>query len=633
MADESSSWLGDDVCANCGAPARPSHLYCSQECKEEDAKQVDTTTTKAHLKAAPAPSLSASSLAKKTSNVSSWNEANESSKFRYPCPPSPNIVAKYNSALTSPALVALERSLPSASSTTSTTKGPHSISSSGDSSGMAARAKSSKRRSSSRSTFSSASDALSTEQSTPQSTSEVLEDEDDEYALDESDFYLPPSVRPSSIKLSSTATKADMAVTPSTSVTPDGTMRSPMSKITPTAHRRSLPSKTSDAAAQKTLEFARRPSTTNISAALAMTSPILNSMKGSLVETTRRMSGRHSQASLRDAQATLKGRKPISGQAIPKIIEKHMSATSKLDMIFQQDRKKADDSSPDLASASSSADKTLRAFSPFDKSAPASHSTVCGRYECSGLGSSIDSLNDDAVNDSDAPRRPSILRGHKHTHSAAAGLNFLGNASSSTASKMLMTPVVKKLELGKQNSVKDDTTDSSSTSFEERLRHPPRGRSKARGRRSASHRSPSPARGGARRGRSEDLLKNKEVEESLPHISPTSVRSQPLALPQGRRSSADQESSDEERGDERRGRSLTERDVPLQTFQSREREATNSTTKSGDTLDDSCEMAWPGYGHDIDTQGGYSKAGIAEKIASAILQGSKGYDDIDLDEL
>jgi hypothetical protein len=629
MTDESSSWLGDDVCTNCGAPARPNHLYCSQECKEEDAKQVDSSKPSGSLKAAPALPLAAASSVKKTASVPMLTEANDSTKFRYPCPPSPNIVAKYNSALTSPALVALERSLPNLPSTTSTIKGSHSISSSGDSSGMV-RAKSSKRRSSSRSTFSSASDAISTEQSTPQSTSEVVQDEEDEDALDASDFRLPPSVRPSTLMLSSTATEADMAVTPSTSVTPDGIMRSPVSKVTPTSHRRSLPTKTSaqsDAAARKTLEFARRPSTTNISAALAMTSPVLNSVKGSFGETTRRMSGRQSQASLREAQLTLRGRKSSGGRAIPTTSEKEKDFASRLDMIFQQHRGKADNSPPNLASASSSADKTLRALSPYDKSSPASHGSICGRYECSGLGSSVELLQDVA-----SPRRPSINRGHKHTHSAAAGLNFLGN-DNNTTSQLLMTPVVKKLDLEDESLIKEDIMDSSSTSFEERVRHPPRGRSKARGRRSASRRSPSPARGAARRGRSEDLLNSGVVEEqSLPRISPTSARSQPMAFPQGRRSSGNEESSDEV-GEERRGRSLTERDVPLRTFQSRERESMNSTTKSGDTLDDSCEMAWPGYGHDIDTQGGYSKAVLAQNIASAILHGSKGYDDVDLDEL
>jgi hypothetical protein len=127
VSDELSSWLGDDVCANCGATAQPNHLYCSQECKDEDAKHIDQG--KSTLAPKPTPALSSATRA---SSAPFWTESNDNSnKFRYPCPTSPSIVPKYNSALTSPALVALERSLPNTAPASTTGRGSHSISSSG----------------------------------------------------------------------------------------------------------------------------------------------------------------------------------------------------------------------------------------------------------------------------------------------------------------------------------------------------------------------------------------------------------------------------------------------------------------------------------------------------------------------
>ncbi len=39
-ADELSSWLGDDVCTNCGASTPHGKLFCSEACKLADAKEV-----------------------------------------------------------------------------------------------------------------------------------------------------------------------------------------------------------------------------------------------------------------------------------------------------------------------------------------------------------------------------------------------------------------------------------------------------------------------------------------------------------------------------------------------------------------------------------------------------------------
>ena len=37
-ADELTSWLPDDVCITCHAQVLAGQLYCSQECREDDAK-------------------------------------------------------------------------------------------------------------------------------------------------------------------------------------------------------------------------------------------------------------------------------------------------------------------------------------------------------------------------------------------------------------------------------------------------------------------------------------------------------------------------------------------------------------------------------------------------------------------
>lgn len=636
VPEELSSWLGDDVCANCGATAQPNHLYCSQECKEEDAKQIDSG--KSALAPKSAPALSSTT---KIGSTPFWTEANDSNsnRFRYPCPTSPSIVPKYNSALTSPALVALERSLPNTAPTSTTDRSSHSISSSGESS-SAAQAKSSKRRSSSRSTFSSASDAISTEHSTPQSNSEAIQDEED--ALD--DFHLPPSIRPSSILLSSTAREAKMAATLSTSVTPDGAKHSPASKITSTSHQRTLSNKAqhkTDMAGNNTIAFARRPSTTNLPPALALASPMLRpymspTMNSSRI-TTRRQSARHSQGTLQEAQATLRGRKSTTVRAIPSPAAFAQSASkamgaSALDVVSQHRKDGAAISPPCIASASSSAGKTLRALSPQDTDA--NQANICGRYGCCGLGSDDESLDHDAVND----RRPSLSRGHKHTHSAAAGLNSLYNQGTSSLAANAGLFLDPSSGQATASAVRLGSTEEKGSSFEERLRNPPRGRSKARGRRSTSHRSPSPGRGAGRRVRSEDLMKSVVDEAALssPSNLPGSARLQPIALLQARRSPVGREGIEDDDDDGRRGRSLTERDVPLQLLRSRQREETTSTLKGAERLEDSCEMAWPAYGHDMyerQSSSSTSKAKLAQKIATALIHGSKGYDDVDLDEL
>lgn len=638
--EELSSWSGDDVCANCGAPARSNHLYCSEQCKEEDAKH--TSADVAPKASTSAPVLSSyKNTSKKVQNAPSWTEADF--KFRYPCPPSPNILAKYNSVLTSPALVALERSLPTTSTPViKNDKDSQSVSSSGGSS--VAHQSKTKRRSSSRSTFSSASDVVSTEQGTPSSISEAIQDDDtdDLDALSNaSDFHLPPSIQP--FKSTPRETRSATA-TPSPGMTPDGSNRSPIGKVTPTPHHNARQNK-------KTIEFARKPYNTNLPPPVLFTSPVLavttmqrNDRIDGSVDTPRRKSSSNIQRSPKPDQATLKIKSSPSHRAErslqlstsfsgPAIVQS--TTDSEALAMSTKPSSRGHHSPPCLPSASSSAGKTLRAMSPLENMSPGLYTTICGRFGCSGMGSSADSLKEIDANfslhASQSPQRPSISRGHKHTHSAAAILSLSTSKKSSTlaaASKLMMTPSTQLVET-EEFGLESKLHFSDGEKVANMLKSPPRGRSKARGRRSASHRSPSPPRGVSRRGHSEDITKQQHAVGSL---SPSSARSQPIPRSQRRTSSVAkrQEVIDEPAEEQRRGRSPTERrTIDQKTQYNRQREETASTVTP---FSHSCEMAWPAYGHDWEAWQEESKA-VSGKLVGPTINGSKGYDDVDLDEL
>jgi len=318
-------------------------------------------------------------------------------------------------------------------------------------------------------------------------------------------------------------------------------------------------------------------------------------------------------------------------------------------------RRTSDDSPPTLASASSSAGMTLRAISPHDSTSPNLANAVCGRFGCSGLAGSIETSEDEARSrDSIASsRRASFARGHKHTHSAAAGLNFLSASSkhSLTAkSTLIMTPFSGDIQSQTRvanekscDSVKEDTVDVDERAETQQSR----GRSKARGRRSTSRRSPSPPRGVARRGRSEDLMKMtssvSRISRQPSPVSPASARSNPITFSPAQRSPVVEEDLGE-----RRGRSPTERrTVARGRTQHREQQQQqqqaplaaaakinlyHSLQRRGTA--DSCEMAWPAYGHHLDEWSDEkSKDDLAKSVATSIITGAKGYDDVDLDEL
>lgn len=632
--EELSSWLADDVCANCGAPARSNHLYCSEHCKDEDAKPKASTTS-APVLSSYTNSANSTNPSKKMQQAPSWTETD--SKFRYPCPPSPNILAKYNSVLTSPALVALERSLPNTStSMTKTDKDSQSVSSSGGSS--VAHQSKTKRRSSSRSTFSSASDVVSTEHGTPSSISDAIQDDesDDMDALSNaSDFHLPPSIHPFS---KSTPREARSATaTPSLGVTPDRSNRSPVNKVTPTPHQNARQNR-------NTIEYARKPYNTNLPPPVLFTSPVLavTTMQRSdrlddSLEIARRRSSGNLRKSPIPAQATLKSKKspsyrgerpPLSSAAFsgPVVVQ----STNDLDTLAISTKpSRGNHSPPCLPSASSSAGKTLRAMSPLENVSPGLYTAICGRFGCSGMGSNAGSLEIDDqfnINDGQSPQRPSLNRGHKHTHSAAAVLslsNSRNNSILAAASKLIMTPANQVAETKEVDEECKSQRDGEQV--ENKLKSPPRGRSKARGRRSASHRSPSPPRGVSRRGNSEDISKQRE-DGSSAIISPSSSRSQPVPRSQRRTSSVARRDEPEE--EKHRGRSPTERrSTPRKTHHSRQREETSSTVTP---FSHSCKMAWPAYGHDLEAWQQESKAELAKLVDPT---NSKGYDDVDLDEL
>lgn len=582
-ADELSSWLGDDVCTTCGTGVRAGQLYCSQECREEE--------TNTHLLAnnkpsssAPTKSSSASQLHntphhhRQSSKVSAWANAqressdSDSGKFRYVCPPSPHVLAsKYGSHLTSPALAALDRQ-----PTTTKVNGAEGEWTS-----------SSERRSSSRSTYSSASDNLSTDPSTP---SPLLHrsNNDDLDELDASDFNLPPSVIPTALQLKDTK-------------------QAPLAGRSPVQRPSGLPSV--QPSAQGAMSFARRPSRTNVPPPVLFTSPVLATtvMRASTAVRRDSHSGSKDTPSSNSSPKNSEAQKLAMSwqQAKQQLHDAHFVSNAKRSSVTTaaalpvglrsanaQVMRKAIPSPPLPNSASSSAGRTLRAMSP--PSAAVSLSSdkaivgVCGRHGCQGLsGSSID-----AVSKENRPH-PSLNSHHKHTHSANAGLNLLGREEQrdNVEIERTATPTVGSLHA---------TTESTS------VKSPPRGRSKARGRSSTSRRDPSPPRGAARRGRSEDI---RSLGGALAGLSMAAHRA---PASRGAFTVETQDDADDEDDERigRRGRSPTER-AGL---------ALNGTGVKGSGANGSRPGRHPSSRQSLSS--GLTARGLAS-----------GYDEVDLDEL
>lgn len=552
-ADELASWLGDDVCTNCGNPVHAGNLYCSQQCREDDAKAIDKDAVSS------APKVAASANEQSVSFPQTTDF-----RFRYAPPTSPHLSARYNAALTSPALAAHDRTANSQdkdwSLSSEYTRNRNNV-------------YSANRRSLSQSTYSSASDAPSTDPSTPSphiSKNDVFDEEFEPTVLD-----LPPSITPAaSVLLNYSARDRDHQ----------------SGKRSPTQKMSALPSFKRETP-QTTMSFARRPSRTNVPAPVLFTSPVLSTTVMKAQQATPRRLSNDNDAS--KAKSTIR-----KAAAVPLKRQSKQSGNTSPTL------------SPQVNSASSSAGKTLRALSPVNSFGNTqSNGSVCGRFGCYGLSSSTESEGPLLQHSSSDQRlaqraRPSMLFKHKHTHSAAADLD-----------KFLEPSVRRPLESSAMNGVQDKSSAPEDVSSVPA----PRGRSKARGRSSTSRRSPSPPRGAARRGRSEDF---KAVASGA--VAPlSSTRSSPRAI---RTSSPSHErdirdSDVENEAENRRGRSPTERGRINPSKPSTKQRSPIAAMQ----LQDSKTLK-------------PSKTNVEDKTRLGALEhrsasDSSGYDDVDLDEL
>lgn len=683
-ADEHSSWLGDDVCANCGASVHAGHLYCSQQCRQQDAaaatRAAQLSTAKTALASAASAAVGSSAIetakaaASTTSPSPPLNTTSTSApvdKFRYPCPPSPSIMAKYSAALTSPALTALERSMPRDSKAWN----------GGEAQTGQSRAPASTRRSSSRSTYSSTSEAMSTDPSTPSpalvSSHRGNGADDDIEDWEPTDLHLPPSVvSPSNKPSAATAflltkshNKEKGAAGPAlhssaASTTPPRKAPGPAMLA-----KKDIDSSNKEGNAAA-MSFARRPSSTNLPPPVLFTSPVLaTTIKSSHVQGNARNANLQlSSFRRRSEDKILRASPPTSFKPDTAALAKRqaealpMSSTKSIDQGLSR---KPSWSPPQLASAASSAGKTLKAMSPLTSVLPMVQ-TVCGRFGCQGASSHVAPLSeaqavpsrsynkDRTGHDEVTVPRSAMMSRHKHTHSAIAGLQYRPAASPRD-------------EVKTQQERTKPTNSSPPFKDEEERIVPSRGRSHARGRRSVSRRSPSPPRGAARRGRSEDLLMSRHLNRATPSAfvavehsaSPSSTdKSGPISI--SRDDAAGRQSSSGASGSvvaesHRRGRSPGVRNKgsrraasPLPSASSPVRKPTSRGRDHVRLWTETCEMAWPAYGHDQsdnDVGSNTSKAlathaheqqrnaRLDGEAAAVVAAEAGGYDDVDLDEL
>jgi hypothetical protein len=397
-ANELTSWLGDDMCANCGSAVQGTQLYCSDACRAADAH--DAPAAPASVSAfARAQYLDEELGAERTSSSAPAFSPRQpytdaEGKFRYPCPPSPHLLAKYKAAaLTSPALTALERSLPSRHEHAAA-DGISASSFSDESSSVEPRRSGSgtKRRSSSRSTFSSAdTDNFSTVPSTPSPASAAVHDDFEE--LEPSALALPPSVKPAStVLLKSASRDGNRAVSgessnnSSSSSTPSAAppLVSSSLRRSPAAKPISPPTSGS-ASSTATMRYARRPSSTNLPPPVLFTSPALTA--------THRINARGAATASPRQQAKLT-RKTALGAKRPSVSTNTFSspavlteggssqkAAGAVPMAGRERASRGSNSPEQIASAASSAGKTLRAFSPASLASPVTTvvDSYCGR--------------------------------------------------------------------------------------------------------------------------------------------------------------------------------------------------------------------------------------------------------------
>ncbi|TKY90902.1 hypothetical protein EX895_000900 [Sporisorium graminicola] len=609
-ADELSSWLGDDVCTNCGASTAHGKLFCSEACKLADAKEVAEASLVENL-ASPLPK--SDEFAKFDDNL----------KFRYPCPPSPSLFAQMSAPLrttylTSPALAAYQSSLP-------VSRGRLSLTSAASNDVGAGEARHTKKRSSSQSTFSSISESnasnsafASTDPSTPSPAYGPTEDESSD--LDASEFQLPPSVSTSSsvmLRKSSSSSTSPTASTPHP-IHADG--RAPKSP----------------------LWYARRPSNTNSRGswytspaitATSMVTAISNDHRASLSTSTGDASKLRTRPSNVEATLTRKSAKDILSQAFS------LTSTS-INQSIRRGRSEQLEtrSPPPVHSVASSAGKTLRGTSPVSSRAFSPRSTELGCDRCRTIsnfsgehnvyGSSLVSSNSRGASTSPRlesdERYRSMKQFHKHSHSAAAGLFFtqmqsqdslIDDAAKATDSEERQGRRIQasRYRNPRATAVADQQQDVRAT--------PPRGRSKARGR-SSQRRSPSPPRAAARR-------ESSFTEASQFSPAPVSPRSQPISISMMARDSRRSSNDGAYHHDEELRSALPQRPSPLalasekdvalmptdrvapeaqadqrgrsrgrSTRRDRGSQERGSTSRTRSRwIHQDCEVSWAGYGH------------------------------------
>ncbi|SNX84068.1 uncharacterized protein MEPE_02776 [Melanopsichium pennsylvanicum] len=605
-ADELSSWLGDDVCTNCGASTAHGKLFCSEACKLADARVV-------------AQASLVESLASPIPKSDEFAKFDDGVKFRYPCPPSPGLLAQMSAPLrttylTSPALAAYQSSLPAP-------RGRPSMASSASNEVSASELRHTKKRSSSQSTFSSISESngsqsafASADFTTPSPAYGATEDESSD--LDAYDFQLPPSV--------STASSVMLRKTSKSSASPSGSASQAAAPRNINADGRTPKSP---------LWYARRPSATNSRGSWYASPAITATTMVTATSQDHRVSASSSSTDMRtrstdvDATLTRRSAKDILAQAFPSTTGISRGRHGRSEQIETRS------SPPPTHSVASSAGKTLRGSSPLNSRAFSPRSTELGCDRCrtisnmsgehSVYGTSLISSNN-SRGVSASPNRfesderyRSMKQHHKHSHSAAAGLVFTHLESRGPTSVQSDERQGRRISSSRQLAVAD--VDSQQQDVRAT---PPRGRSKARGR-SSHRRSPSPPRAAARR---DSAL----IEDAAP--APISPRSNPISISvlarDGRRSSSDEGSY---RRDEELRSALPERRSPLvlisekevlasvttaeddaargrgrgrSTRRGRGSQERNSTSRSlSRWIQPDCEISWAGYGHRASDRG------------------------------
>ncbi|PWN20109.1 hypothetical protein BCV69DRAFT_219998 [Microstroma glucosiphilum] len=284
--EELFSWLPDEQCAACGAQVKASQLYCSDACRQKEGAEnhrnhQDDLLAHGSSFLTPASAPPTAKLAPSTRHYfpnTTAADIDSLQRFRYPCPPSPSLVAQRK---TTPG----ERNLPTNffGAQGNVSYRPRNVSRTSSRGEFHGIRPSLARRSSADSTDSSlaSSSAFLTDPSTPSPgmanrgcdsassnrSNASIDDED----LNSSDFRLPPSVSPATAAMLTAnhqsvyhhRSRSDRQVSPTQHQYP----RRPRTSVGDGCE-------TASAAPSSTIAFARRPGSTNVPAPI-LYSPVL----------------------------------------------------------------------------------------------------------------------------------------------------------------------------------------------------------------------------------------------------------------------------------------------------------------------------------------------------------------------